>query len=419
LREPIRGIVRNMFYNKTILYLTVTEQTHRPIFNILGPARGDAANPINDFLPSLTDLFEKVISYDVLKRYCEIGVIETNHEICNLVFEERPQIVIWRAHDYQILESTFQSIRRSGAIVIAWYWDDHFRFDDFSKLYIPFVDYNVTCDKKAISKYERIKAKAFYYSGGCSGEYYYKKMNLPKLIDVSFVGSNIWEREQLIRQFENAGLQVDTYGRGWNSGKISFEEMLTIFNSSKINLNFAGVGVNNEKQLKGRIFEVGMCGGFLLSEYVKGIEDHFELEKEIVCFESVDEAIEKAHYYLLNDNKREKIATAFCNKVKNTYTWGRVLSSLFQMIEDDQAAKDGEIGVNPNLERPGKARIAAFNYHFAWAKAWLLQRNISMFKNEGKVAQMYDHGSRRLNTLLFLSNCLPLSLLRLIGKRIL
>ena len=387
-----------MIKNDSILYLTVTDQRHNRIADIIGPAGVDAANPINDFTCTLNNLFRNVISYDYLKNYIEKGVRKTNSEICILVKKEKPQYVLWRAHDYQILESTLQTTRETGSIVIAWFWDDHFRFDNYARLYIPSIDYSITTDPDAIDKYNLLGARCLYSPGGCAGEHY-KELDLPKKFDVSFVGSNVWGRNAYIQEIKRLGIEVATFGSGWNSGKISFDQMLNTFNSSKINLNFSGVGSNGAKQLKGRIFEIAMCRGFLLTEYVPGVERFFVVDKEIACFETIEEAVEKIEYYLEHEREREAIAQAGRNRAIREYTWSKILPRFFEEIEQDIAINDRSNISSKVVEIPQTALSAASFYHCTWAKAWFIENRLDLSKEELEVSLKYSPGRRRARRL--------------------
>jgi len=388
--------------NDSILYLTVTDQRNNRIADISGPGEADAANPINDFTYTLSNLFRNVIPYDYLKNYFEKGVKKTNNEIFNLAKREKPQYLLWRAHDFQVLESTLQAMRETGSIVIAWFWDDHFRFDTYARLYIPSVDYSVTVDPNAIDKYNSLGARCVYIPGGCAGEYY-KKLDLPNKYDVSFVGNNAWKRDVFVKKFKNLGIEVATFGRGWDSGHIPFDQMLNIFNSSKINLNFSQVGPESTKQLKGRIFEIAMCGGFVLTEYVPEIERFFKLNREIVCFESVQEAVNKIKYYLANNHERQAIAQAGRERAQRNYSWSNTLPHVFEEIE-----KDIEINGRPNIspdnaEVPEQARLTSSCYHYRWARVWFIQNRPDLCKDELKISLKYDPNSFKSRRLLLIS----------------
>ncbi|ETR67608.1 MAG: hypothetical protein OMM_05050 [Candidatus Magnetoglobus multicellularis str. Araruama] len=57
-----------------------------------------------------------------------------------------------------------------------------------------------------------------------------------------------------------------------------------------------------------RLFETTGVGAFLLTEYHDNIHQYFEPGVEIETFKNENEMIEKIHYYLKNDAKRESIA---------------------------------------------------------------------------------------------------------------
>ena len=60
--------------------------------------------------------------------------------------------------------------------------------------------------------------------------------------------------------------------------------------------------------MKLRIFEAVCSGSLLITEYVEGLEQFFELEKEIVTFKTKEEALNKIIYYHNNIEERELIA---------------------------------------------------------------------------------------------------------------
>ncbi len=57
-----------------------------------------------------------------------------------------------------------------------------------------------------------------------------------------------------------------------------------------------------------RAFELAGCGGFQMITHVPALAGHFEPEREIVSFTSVDELVEKADHYLKNPEQAAAIA---------------------------------------------------------------------------------------------------------------
>jgi hypothetical protein len=101
---------------------------------------------------ALQALFRKVIKYDYRFNYCEYGYKKVNSDIVAIVKFERPGYVLWTTSVYEIKPSTFDAMRREGTKVIAWFFDDDddVRFEDYSKWWIPHVDFCITNDKETL-----------------------------------------------------------------------------------------------------------------------------------------------------------------------------------------------------------------------------------------------------------------------------
>jgi spore maturation protein CgeB len=83
-----------------------------------------------------------------------------------------------------------------------------------------------------------------------------------------------------------------------------------------------------------RIFETTGRAGFIIHPYVKGIEDLFEIDKEIVTyeFENFAELRRKIDYYLVHDDEREAIRKAGHERTKRDHTylkrWETILATV-------------------------------------------------------------------------------------------
>ncbi len=318
----------------------------------------------------LKRVFSKVLRYDFGKAYTTSGVSKTNNEIIDLVRAERPKYVLWPSSMYEIRESTFQAIRKEGALVIGWFFDDECRFDDYSKWWIPYLDYVLTNDKESIGRYEKLGAIAMHILVTSNPEVF-KRLEVQKTYDVSFVGSKIADRGSLVDQLIASGIQVQTFGKGWSGGYVSLDEMVNVYNASGINLVFTkSYGVNACPQLKDKIFNVCMCGGFLLCEYVPGIEGFYEVDKEIVCFGNIDEATAKIAYYLDHEVERQAIAQAGWERAQRDHGQATWLLRIFEEIEEStRSGNQRAIDHRRQLDMPRHIRRQPSAYHLRWAKA--------------------------------------------------
>ncbi len=80
---------------------------------------------------------------------------------------------------------------------------------------------------------------------------------------------------------------------------------------SKINLGLLSekrVGASQGDQITSRTFHIPACGGFLLHERTAEVLTYFDENKDICCFSSVDELVEKLLYYLNHERERLQIA---------------------------------------------------------------------------------------------------------------
>ena len=86
-------------------------------------------------------------------------------------------------------------------------------------------------------------------------------------------------------------------------GQKLFEDCAEIYRKSRIVFNTAAVDDINM-----RCFEATATGSFLLTEWVPTISDCFREGIHLVTFKTMEEAIEKAKYYLEHEDERETIA---------------------------------------------------------------------------------------------------------------
>ncbi len=83
-------------------------------------------------------------------------------------------------------------------------------------------------------------------------------------------------------------------------------EMPEIFASSKINLNISLRSILTGIPL--RVIDILGAGGFCLTNYQAELAEYFENGRELVWFESPEDMLDKADYYLSHDIEREQIA---------------------------------------------------------------------------------------------------------------
>jgi len=342
------------------------------------------------FREPLQEVFSKVVPYDYTKRMSEIGVKGVQEEVIELVRKEHAKYVLWLTAAYEFQESTFDKIREEGSTVVGWFFDDEWRFDNYSKWWSPHLDYCVTYDIEAVPKYEALGARVIQ-SLPCEGiPVDLDWSNIEEKYDVTFVGSTKSKpgREQYINVLKNRNIPVCLFGEagGWY---VTLEEMMDIFATSKINLNFSRATDSERMGAKGRVFFVCLAGGFLLTEYAPGIENYFEIDKEIVCFTGAEEMVEKVTYYLNHDEERRAIAQAGWKRAINEYTPFHMLSRVVDEIEKDIAVKNKENNIE-GLKMPRWMRKSPSQYYFRWGRAFLESNCEGLWKDALALSLSYN-----------------------------
>ncbi|MCX7917802.1 MAG: glycosyltransferase [bacterium] len=345
------------------------------------------------FVDPLKKIFKDVLPYDFQKRIVEIGIKKMNEEVLEIVKNYKSDYVIYLSGYYEFTIETLKKIREKSTL-IGWFFDDEFRFENYTKYWIPYFDFYVTHSIEAIEKYKKLNVKVIH-TLPCDGIPSYPEWDkIEKIYDVSFIGFKTEDREKYINFLKN-NLKIDLFlaGHGW--GKyLSFIEMNEVFRKSKINLCFTKT-FNNKKQWKGRIFEVMLQGGFMLTEYVPHLEKYFEIGKEIDCFDNEKELIDKVKYYLKNEKERLEIAKRGWKKCIENYTPYHRMYNVFKEIEKEQHQKFWPQNYNkPRLE----LRKNYSEYYTYMAKAFIL----SGYKKFGLEALILAHKNLPLNFKIYL-----------------
>lgn len=107
---------------------------------------------------------------------------------------------------------------------------------------------------------------------------------------------------------------------GWRQpefvGYNILEDAAKKFSQSRIILN-----ESIYDDLNMRTFEALACNRLLLTEDVPAVRDHFEDGKHLILFKTIDEAVEKANYYLVHSDERNTIAETGYQEFLSQHTY--------------------------------------------------------------------------------------------------
>ena len=115
-----------------------------------------------------------------------------------------------------------------------------------------------------------------------------------------------------------------------------YKDMPHIFRSSKINLNITLRSITSGIPLRG--MDIMGCGGFLLTNYQSDFLRHFIPGEDFAYFESRDDLLEKADYYLTHNAERKEIAENGYQKTLAEHSYEVTLLQILALVFPDSSS---------------------------------------------------------------------------------
>jgi len=312
--------------------------------------------------------------YDLNETFLSLDTTDAHHR--TLIQENRPKVSeeligqVRVAHkirpvdlffsylyDACVTPETIDEIRALGITAVNWYCNGSYQLHLVSEI-APHYDWCLVPERFRLNDYLRMGARPIYCQEAANPDVY-KPYDLPLEYDVTFVGQAYGDRPAYIRHLINQGIDVRVWGRNWplipapgiaegepqpgsteqkttvyGGGILSDDDMIRMFSRSRINLGFSSCGETHRTserilQVRLRDFEVPMSGGFYMVEYMKELEEFFEIGKEIVCYGDREDLSDKIKYYLVHDNERETVRRAGHERCLRDHTWKKRFAAAF------------------------------------------------------------------------------------------
>jgi len=238
-----------------------------------------------------------------------------------------------------------KSLKNIYTVIVSG--DDPESSDRVSKPYVHAFDHSfalgVNFDKntKITEKFLQWGAKrADFWPYGVREDMYSPQLtekeifNKERDIDLVYVGTP-WMKFERLLKIKKAFPQMKIYGRGWNwktfarsknkiitflSGfwwvkELSVDELVPLYQRCKIGINIhLSFGPSNM-----RIYQLPANGIMQICDCKEGLDQVFEIGKEVIAYDSIEEAIDLIKYYLEHDEERKKIATAGFERTMKDY----------------------------------------------------------------------------------------------------
>jgi spore maturation protein CgeB len=291
--------------------------------------------------------------------------------------------------DGMVEPSIIDEIRKSGVPTCNFSCNNAHQFENVHEL-SPHFDYNLHSEKDVGPKFLSIGATPIWWPMA-SNPKYFKPIDLPRSISVSFVGANYSVRARYVAHLLEGGVDVHTYGPGWVSGAsnrsrslakrykylmlaslpfsrqfqtsassnladhdfrrflatrfpanvhpaVSDDDLIALYSKTQVSLGFLEVHEKHDparpvvQHLHLREFEAPMSGALYCTGYSHELAEMFEPDKEVVVYRNQFELLEKVEYFLRNPNQAEGIRKAGRARALAHHTYHHRFKTLFDLL---------------------------------------------------------------------------------------
>jgi spore maturation protein CgeB len=220
-------------------------------------------------------------------------------------------------------------------------WDDPESSEYLSKPVAKYFDFAFTGNAACVPLYNSwgIKRCEFLPHACYEGEYN-NNITVDDIliedrdIDIVFLGErqSAWRRQRL-DQIKNAFPDAFMRGRGWPEGFLPADQKLAAYTRSKIGWNIH----NSIGPVNIRTYALPANGVMQICDNKSRLGQIYELGKEVVGFDTIDECIELTKYYLSHDQERREIAARGFERSLREYSeekqWERILTAIAPYLE--------------------------------------------------------------------------------------
>jgi len=178
----------------------------------------------------------------------------------------------------------------------------------------------VSVNGKAIPEILEEAAKDFKFSSAAQRRHFLAawimKVHQPQRLEVlqklTPLGLKIFGDDEWKIHFPN--------GRPELSGRLKYYEQLPLLYAGT-KIGFDSTSPQMPRGVNQRVFDIPAAGGFLLTDYREALTDIFDPEKDIAVYRTAEEAYDKAEFYLMRPELREKMALKARAKILAGHTY--------------------------------------------------------------------------------------------------
>jgi spore maturation protein CgeB len=275
---------------------------------------------------------------DVIMNRRLIGAVQAFH----------PDVILILKGETISYESLL-TLKALNVPLVSWWVDSPFSSPMPIK-YFEFFDMVYMFDKECITDLAAQGIKhVMYLPCACDQTTYFPQSLSPSdypglNCTIGFIATYYPERTALLRQMK--GLDIGLWGDGWDAAnelnelpygswrgrRITADDAAKVYNLAKIcpNVHHSQTRFGG---LNTRTFEIPAAGGFELVDNVPGLEENFDIGREIIAYSSPDEFHELTEHYLSHPSDRTAVIERGHARVMQDHTYKQRLEVILGTLD--------------------------------------------------------------------------------------
>ena len=301
-----------------------------------------------------------IVNVQIAHRYDSInGLQEALQPQLKHIYDILQPDVFWVTHGGELWSKEMvEGAKEAGLVTMFYGVDDIVLFNSISKHLTPSFNYVLTFPfaKKVYKEQLDIDTIDFHF---CANPFVVGGLE-PDLAEQEEYGSDIIftgnvhgprksPRLEYLLQFYLAGLDIKYYGRGslknisqaseiWQGYFHSREEENKAYRASKISFCLTQqIHCYGERNMSitARMLDGGVAGCLILTDDFPDLKTGFNTD-EVVVYSSVEDAVEKARYYLEHEDERKTIALKGQERCLNDHTITQRVKQIESLLDKGQ-----------------------------------------------------------------------------------
>lgn len=149
---------------------------------------------------------------------------------------------------------------------------------------------------------------------------------------IPIIGSHhvFWRKKQFFTKLERSFPNMAAYGSYWDKGFIDNTNLCSLYEDTRIGINVH----NSIGPINARLFDLAAFGVLQVCDNKDKLSSVFELDQEILGFNSINEAIDLIKNYSVDTESAFKIASNARERFLNQYTHKAIWSGFFENLNN-------------------------------------------------------------------------------------